>query len=79
MFTKAIVLLSGVVLGTGIVAAETRQSQPAELDRVRSLIRQNLMLTEENSKLREMADRPKSVEEVFAMCMQATISRGVAP
>jgi hypothetical protein len=30
------------------------------------------MLIEENQKLRVLADRPKTKEEAFAICMQAT-------
>ena len=40
--------------------------------RIDSLIQQNQLLVEEIQRLRAESDRPKSREEAFAACMQAT-------
>lgn len=74
MNTTACVWLLAATISTGALAAP-----PAPLsdkERIDVLIRHNLLLTEEIGKLRELAERPRTAEELFAQCMQATKGQG---
>lgn len=64
--------LSASAMATEPVAMPAASNQ----ERIDMLIKQNLLLSEENARLRAFVDRPKTSEEVFAMCMQATKGQG---
>lgn len=49
----------------------------SDKERIDVLLKQNLVLTEENARLRELVKRPKSGSELFSECMQATKGQGV--
>ena len=71
--TMAIFLVSSI-LSSGAHAAEPASAPPATMtdkERLDYLIRQNQLLTEDNSTLRTQCERPKTREEAFAACMQA--------
>lgn len=71
-------IVSILVASSAAVAAHAAESNPAaatqmsEGQRIESLIRQNLLLVEEIQRLRIDLEKPKTREEAFASCMQAT-------
>ncbi len=77
MKATTIITLLAFAMSASATAADHATPGPADdKQRIELLVKQNQLLIEENSKLRELVDRPKSNEEVFADCMQATKGQG---
>ncbi|MBV8657581.1 MAG: hypothetical protein JO142_07135 [Burkholderiales bacterium] len=75
MKNTMIILLMAVGIASGRCAAQgstASSEQMSDKERIDSLIKQNAALTEENLRLRSLAERPKTREELFATCMRAT-------
>jgi hypothetical protein len=67
-----------LVASSAAIAAHAAESDPtsatplSDSQRIESLVRQNQLLVEEIQRLRINLERPKTREEAFASCMQAT-------
>jgi len=59
-------------LASTVSPADDKPSPLSDKERIDALIKQNQMLIEDNMRLRAIAERPKTREEIFATCMQAT-------
>lgn len=74
MKTIIAALLISAGFASSACAAQDKLASAApmsERERVDYLLKQNQMLMEENTRLRNLSDRPKTKEEAFAICMQA--------
>lgn len=77
MNLKVCVASAALILSAAALAGEPPAPVPSgERERLDALIKQNLLLTEEVLRLRPLADRPRTNEELFAMCMQAAKGQG---
>lgn len=69
-----IALLLSLSLIAGISGAQDKTAPTTSLtdqQRIDSLIKQNQMLIEDNARLATLANRPRTPEEAFAVCMQS--------
>lgn len=74
MKSTRIALLLSMTLIAGMPAAQEKTAPAAPMsdqERIDSLIKQNQLLLAENARLTSLADRPKTLEETFAVCMQS--------
>lgn len=72
-------LIASLIIASGLSAGACYAEPLAPMsdkERIDNLVRQNLMLIEENQKLKSARETPQTTQQAFAFCMQAAKGLG---